>query len=313
MAWFLLDRLFWAGAGGSIALAIALGAGRIAQIHPAVKAWICRAALMKSCVGMLWAVSVVVGGAEAIGKAAMSPALGWYLAGAWLSGSILVLRRLVDSHRAALAIRRGSRPAKDDAVLSIAHRLGVDRVEVRQSESLIEPCVIGIVRPRVVLPTGCEFDEGVLAHEMAHIRHRDLAWNALAWVTYAIFWFVPGYGRLTRELALWQEGWADVCARQSLSISPDDQAKTLLAALAAPRLPGPAIVAYSGDANLVGRRIRAMFASRFSPAATISILLVVAACSMPLRPISLPRRQGMARMALWTSDPSTLEMATRGD
>ena len=59
------------------------------------------------------------------------------------------------------------------------------------------PAVLGIVRPRVVLPADFEsrFDELerglMLAHETVHLRRRDNAWNLLACAIVTVHWFNP--------------------------------------------------------------------------------------------------------------------------
>ena len=59
------------------------------------------------------------------------------------------------------------------------------------------PAVLGIVRPRIVLPADFEsrFDELerglMLAHEAVHLRRRDNAWNLLACTMVVVHWFNP--------------------------------------------------------------------------------------------------------------------------
>ena len=82
-------------------------------------------------------------------------------------------------------------------------------VEVRASQSLLEPGLVGIFKPVVLLPQGllaglspAERD-GILAHEVVHLRHRDNLTAALHMLVEALFWFWPPVwligGRLIAE------------------------------------------------------------------------------------------------------------------
>lgn len=70
-------------------------------------------------------------------------------------------------------------------------------VEVRSSPGLLEPGVVGLLRPILLLPAGIAERltpsqlEAVLAHELCHVRRRD---NLFAWIhmiVEALFWFHP--------------------------------------------------------------------------------------------------------------------------
>jgi beta-lactamase regulating signal transducer with metallopeptidase domain len=70
-------------------------------------------------------------------------------------------------------------------------------VEVRASQSHLEPGLVGIFRPVVLLPqdllaglTSAERD-GILAHEFVHLHHRDNLTAALHMLVEALFWFWP--------------------------------------------------------------------------------------------------------------------------
>jgi bla regulator protein BlaR1 len=59
------------------------------------------------------------------------------------------------------------------------------------------PAVVGIFRPKVILPADFEArytpeeQSLVLAHESTHLRHRDALWNALVALIRSLFWFNP--------------------------------------------------------------------------------------------------------------------------
>lgn len=55
------------------------------------------------------------------------------------------------------------------------------------------PFLLGVLRPRVYLPSGLSEGEreSILAHERSHIRHLDPAARLLAWVGLCVYWFHP--------------------------------------------------------------------------------------------------------------------------
>ena len=75
--------------------------------------------------------------------------------------------------------------------------LGELAVPVMFAPGLVEPGVLGIFRPVLLLPEGIEerLDAGqlkaILAHELCHVRRRDNLTAAIHMVTHAIFWFHP--------------------------------------------------------------------------------------------------------------------------
>jgi bla regulator protein blaR1 len=70
-------------------------------------------------------------------------------------------------------------------------------VEVRSSPGLLEPGVVGLLRPVLLVPEGIgdrltpEQLEAVVAHEVCHVRRRDNLLSALHMVVEAVFWFHP--------------------------------------------------------------------------------------------------------------------------
>src|SRR5436190_878209 len=83
------------------------------------------------------------------------------------------------------------------AVRSSASSAIVAPVEVRSSPGLLEPGVVGFLRPILLLPEGIEKCltphqlEAVLAHELCHVRRRDNLTSAIHMIVEAVFWFHP--------------------------------------------------------------------------------------------------------------------------
>lgn len=82
------------------------------------------------------------------------------------------------------------------------------RDNIYQSENVVSPFVLGIIKPKIYLPFGMnERDmEHVVAHEMAHIRRKDHLWKPLGFLLLTLHWFNPlmwlGYVLLCRDIEL---------------------------------------------------------------------------------------------------------------
>jgi beta-lactamase regulating signal transducer with metallopeptidase domain len=84
------------------------------------------------------------------------------------------------------------------AALGTSRRLEIPaEVEIRSSAGLLEPGVVGLLRPILLLPEGIVERltppqlESVLAHELCHVRRRDNLLAAIHMLVEAVFWFHP--------------------------------------------------------------------------------------------------------------------------
>lgn len=77
-----------------------------------------------------------------------------------------------------------------------------------QSEAVLSPFVLGLIRPRIYLPFYLNQDtmDHVVAHERAHIQRRDHWWKPLGFVLLSVYWFNPllwlAYLLLCRDIEL---------------------------------------------------------------------------------------------------------------
>ncbi len=82
------------------------------------------------------------------------------------------------------------------------------RDNIYQSENVISPFVLGIIKPKIYLPFNMnEQDmEHVIAHEQAHINRKDHWWKPLGFLILTLHWFNPlmwlGYVLLCRDIEL---------------------------------------------------------------------------------------------------------------
>ena len=105
---------------------------------------------------------------------------------AWICGSLgLALARF----RGWLGIRAAMRASTPIDIQA--------EVAVRSSPGLLEPGVVGLLRPTLLLPEGILEHlppsqlKAVIAHELSHIKRRDNLTAAIHMVVEAVFWFHP--------------------------------------------------------------------------------------------------------------------------
>ncbi len=106
-------------------------------------------------------------------------------------------------------------------------------IEVRAAPGLLEPGVVGLWRPILLLPDGIAERltprqlEAVLAHELCHARRRDNLTAALHMIVEAIFWFHPLVWWIGARLVEERERACDE-AVLSLGGQPRDYAEAIL-------------------------------------------------------------------------------------
>lgn len=105
----------------------------------------------------------------------------------WAAGALFVALRW---SRQWLVLRRVLRQSRPGA--------GVDfPAPVRITEQAMEPGIVGVLRPVLLLPAGMEERlapeqmRAVLAHELCHLRRRDNLTATLHMLVEAVFWFHP--------------------------------------------------------------------------------------------------------------------------
>lgn len=107
-------------------------------------------------------------------KDAVLPILSWV----WLAGAAVMLAYAVISYL-SLRIR-----------VTTAVPL---RENIKQSERIDSPFVLGLIRPTVYMPFAISDSdmENVIAHELAHIRRRDHWWKPIGFLILSVHWFNP--------------------------------------------------------------------------------------------------------------------------
>jgi uncharacterized protein (TIGR03435 family) len=113
-----------------------------------------------------------------------TPATLWLL---WSAGAGAILIRWFRRWRVAFGQAREGTPSNWPGL----------PMPVVSVPSALEPGVIGIIRPKLMLPAGIEEHlspaqlQAVITHELCHVRHRDNLAAAVHMLVEALFWFHP--------------------------------------------------------------------------------------------------------------------------
>ncbi len=172
---------------------------------------------------------------EAIGS---GQPMNWrpFLLGFYALGLGFQLVALARSFRRVRQMLRACTPLENAAIKiqvgEIARRMRVAPLpRLLQSENGA-PFLTGVFRPVIVLPRALLSQnddlEAVLCHELAHLKRRDLAWNALLWLIQSAFWFHPLIWAARRFLALETESACDEIVLGSTCITPQSYGALLL-------------------------------------------------------------------------------------
>ena len=128
----------------------------------------------------------------------------------WLVGALAMLIRKATAYQSFVRyMRAGWAAIEDPAVLDLAAEAGaaveVKRpVEVYVNPMAASPMLLGIFRPRVVLPSAelrSEDLRWVLRHELTHCRRWDGVYKWLVQLTVCVHWFNPLVHWMSREIA----------------------------------------------------------------------------------------------------------------
>ena len=142
-------------------------------------------------------------------------------------------------------------------------------------DGIATPFILGVLRPRVYLPSGLNEAQksAVLSHETAHLRRRDHWWKLLGWLLLAVHWFNPlvwlAYALFCRDVEL---ACDEKVVRGMESASRADYSQALLDC-AAPRAAVRACPLAFGEVG-IRARIKAVLNYK-KPAFWIVVLAVI--------------------------------------
>lgn len=213
-----------------------------------------------------WRVITIPAADFSLSPAAASPAApvftfpsAWTLAAwVWLVGSVLLLA-VVASGLLKLRLWRTSfrMPSSDESmILEKALPAGLRFDQIRLSGTSCSPCVLGFIRPLLVLPAGLLESSSpqelawILRHEQGHLLGRDSRWTLLVALSRALFWWNPLVHHLAKR---WEAAREEICDLHAESAERADYGDFLIRMAAACK--GPHMLA----APMVGgakRRLR---------------------------------------------------------
>ncbi len=138
---------------------------------------------------------------------------------AWMFGVCLLAWGIARSWWKLKGRLRNVQPVESETLRDVVCRLQIEYPlkrfpQIVSSSAVKSPITVGILRPRIVLPTGlCEQLEAeqvraILLHELAHVMRRDLLLLLCEHLLGAIFWPHPLVHMLRRQLARTRE---EVC------------------------------------------------------------------------------------------------------
>lgn len=227
-----------------------LAAGWVLEVFASARGSAETAACQRVTVAAVWVMPVVVLAAHAWGEDVIYLSMpeptgsdtaglgswGWaYLMAAafWLAGAAVLWARLIGglwwTHR-LLHESSPAEPALQKRVADLADRHGFVLPEVRTSVRIDVPCVTGFHRPLLLLPRSfhlIDHLDGVLIHELSHLKRRDPAWTLFARALTATLWVHPLVWRLDARTVQTAE---DACDDEAIRRTGDalTYARTLL-------------------------------------------------------------------------------------
>ncbi len=150
-----------------------------------------------------------------------------YLMLAWLTGVLLLGARICLSYLGTIWLRSVGLTRVETHILvrfsEIAQRLNILHLPpIAYSSRITQAMTVGLMRPMVLLPVSWmteitpEVLEAVLAHELAHVRRRDLWINFLQRVMETVFFYHPAVWILSAEVRRERESCCDEMAIEAI-------------------------------------------------------------------------------------------------
>lgn len=142
-----------------------------------------------------WVNPVIGESLASVPATSMNPLQLWTRAAAyvWLIGMIVLLFYAIFSY--------GRLRKRIGASIQVAEGVWI-------SDEIDSPFILGLVKPRIYLPSGMEAGQRalVMAHERAHLARRDHWWKPLGFLILSLYWFNPlcwlAYMLLCRDIEM---------------------------------------------------------------------------------------------------------------
>ncbi len=214
----------------------------------------------------------------------------------WFAGVMLAVGRDLTGYRNCRKLILSSEAAKNRSLNSTLQQLTYNarlgrRPILLQSAKVQSPFVLAGKTPAIVVPAKVEDSDDMrlmLAHEVAHVVRKDLAWNSFHSIVQALFFFHPLVWFAARSVHQAQESAADLAAVQIANSSPRRYAEMLMRATVVPSKPGIAMsgsLAMNSSYQSIHQRLTDMKNSTTKPTfAKLAFAAVLAATTIAATP-----------------------------
>jgi beta-lactamase regulating signal transducer with metallopeptidase domain len=191
--------------------------------------------------------------------------------GLWIYGIIVNFVKMAHGWWHARELRARSTVVQHRAISFECRRLcffvGIKPPMLLESDELTSPILTGFVSPAIILPSDIIMDCKVhdarmmLAHELAHLKRRDLLFGWIPALSQILNWWNPLIWLMAREWGTAQEIACDQFALETTAALPVHFGQMLLAMAVASRRPqavGVAAVGLTGEHQTLKRRLIGM-------------------------------------------------------
>jgi len=147
----------------------------------------------------------------------------------WVLGIVWGIIRLLLAMRLVHGLRREGRPVSEETLLRLrvqmVRQMGLRKAPMLLTHPTAGPLLLGMVHPVIIVPQGMlagneEELQLALAHELAHVRRRDIFWGWLPALVEILFFFHPLVYLARREYRLAQEIATDAQALERTGAAP---------------------------------------------------------------------------------------------
>ncbi len=247
-----------------------------------------------------------------------APAAETVLSLLWLSGAaVLLLAHLRQGGRLRGVLRR-SEAFESGAGLVLSVSMGLRQApEFRRSHEIDTPLVARAWRPVVLLPARfveeSTADEVAmaLAHELAHLRSRDLILAVVPALAQVLLWFHPAAWLAAREWAAEREADCDAAALLATGGSPAAYGRLLVrvAESGRPAFAAPAALGATSAYHALRKRVERMKHLPAQPtrAAGIAVASLALLVALPWTVVAQTTKKATPLSGTWTATRPVLE------
>jgi beta-lactamase regulating signal transducer with metallopeptidase domain/peroxiredoxin len=184
----------------------------------------------------------------------------------YVLGIVVMLARLAGSVVAVRRMQRSGESVGSGAWMRALARWRVElgirsTVELRRTQQVSVPAVVGWSRPIILLPETITdaaepaVVDGILLHELCHIRRADYAWNMVVRIAQTVFWPHPFVWMACRAAERAREQVCDELCVRRLAGASAYRAVLLDVASALIRRPGPSLGLAMARTSRLERRL----------------------------------------------------------